>query len=72
MLPVFLKVWVLQKMLRCCKQWQWDLVNVIFTVVAIMTVDKWGRKPLLMVGSIGMAVGMFAIGVTFIYGNYRN
>lgn len=38
------------------------LVNVIFTVVAIVTVDKWGRKPLLMVGSIGMAVGMFAIG----------
>jgi SP family xylose:H+ symportor-like MFS transporter len=38
------------------------LVNVIFTVIAIMTVDKWGRKPLLMVGSIGMAIGMFAIG----------
>ncbi|MGQ8335900.1 D-xylose transporter XylE [Sunxiuqinia sp. A32] len=38
------------------------LVNVIFTVVAIATVDKWGRKPLLMVGSIGMAIGMFAIG----------
>ena len=38
------------------------LVNVIFTVVAILTVDKWGRKPLLMVGSIGMAIGMFAIG----------
>lgn len=37
------------------------LVNVIFTVVAILTVDRWGRKPLLMVGSIGMAVGMFAI-----------
>ncbi len=39
------------------------LVNVIFTVVAILTVDRWGRKPLLMVGSIGMAIGMFAIGL---------
>lgn len=38
------------------------LVNVLFTVLAISTVDKWGRKPLLMVGSIGMAIGMFAIG----------
>ncbi|MFV0521475.1 MAG: D-xylose transporter XylE [Mangrovibacterium sp.] len=38
------------------------LVNVIFTVVAILTVDKFGRKPLLMIGSIGMTVGMFAIG----------
>ena len=37
------------------------LVNVIFTVLAIVTVDKWGRKPLLMIGSIGMAVGMLAI-----------
>jgi SP family xylose:H+ symportor-like MFS transporter len=37
------------------------LVNVIFTVVAIFTVDKWGRKPLLIVGSAGMAVGMFVI-----------
>jgi MFS transporter, SP family, xylose:H+ symportor len=37
------------------------LINVVFTVVAILTVDKWGRKPLLIVGSIGMAIGMFAI-----------
>ncbi|WP_262493141.1 sugar porter family MFS transporter [Marinilabilia salmonicolor] len=37
------------------------LVNVVFTVVAIFTVDKWGRKPLLIVGSSGMAIGMFAI-----------
>jgi SP family xylose:H+ symportor-like MFS transporter len=39
------------------------LVNVIFTVVAILTVDKWGRKPLLITGSVGMAAGMVAIAV---------
>ncbi|MDA3883696.1 MAG: D-xylose transporter XylE [Bacteroidales bacterium] len=39
------------------------IVNVAFTVLAILTVDRWGRKPLLMVGSIGMAIGMFAIGI---------
>jgi SP family xylose:H+ symportor-like MFS transporter len=38
------------------------LVNAVFTVIAILTVDKWGRKPLLMLGSVGMAIGMFAIG----------
>lgn len=38
-------------------------VNVVFTVVAILTVDKWGRKPLLITGSIGMAFGMIAIGL---------
>lgn len=37
------------------------LVNVVFTLIAIFTVDKWGRKPLLMIGSAGMAIGMFAI-----------
>nr|AWI66798.1 MFS transporter SP family [Piromyces sp.] len=37
------------------------IVNVFFTFVAIFTVDKWGRRPLLMVGSIGMAIGMGAM-----------
>lgn len=37
------------------------LINVVFTVVAIMTVDKLGRKPLLIIGSLGMAFGMIAI-----------
>ncbi|OAS87634.1 MULTISPECIES: D-xylose transporter XylE [Metabacillus] len=36
-------------------------VNALFTIVAILTVDKWGRKPLLIVGSIGMALGMFGV-----------
>ena len=37
-------------------------VNIIFTLVAIFTVDKLGRKPLLICGSIFMMIGMFAIG----------
>ncbi|MCP1451236.1 D-xylose transporter XylE [Priestia megaterium] len=37
------------------------LVNVIFTVIAILTVDRLGRKPLLITGSIGMAIGMFGV-----------
>jgi SP family xylose:H+ symportor-like MFS transporter len=38
-------------------------VNVVFTVLAIVTVDRWGRKPLLITGSIGMAAGMIAIAI---------
>jgi SP family xylose:H+ symportor-like MFS transporter len=33
------------------------VVNIIFTLVAIFTVEKMGRKPLLIIGSLGMAVG---------------
>lgn len=45
------------------------LVNLTFTVVAIMTVDKFGRKPLMIIGSIGMAVSMIALGFAFYSGN---
>ena len=45
------------------------VVNLAFTVVAIMTVDKFGRKPLMIIGSIGMAVSMIALGFTFYSGH---
>ena len=41
------------------------VVNILFTLVAIFTVEKWGRKPLLIYGSIGMAVGAFGVALTF-------
>jgi SP family xylose:H+ symportor-like MFS transporter len=39
--------------------------NVIFTVVAIVTVDKLGRKPLLVAGALVMAAAMIALGCLF-------
>ena len=39
--------------------------NILFTLVAIFTVEKWGRKPLLITGSIGMALGAFGVAVSF-------
>lgn len=37
------------------------IVNIVFTVVAILTVDKFGRRPLLIIGSTGMMIGMAAL-----------
>ena len=43
-------------------------VNLAFTIVAILTVDKFGRKPLMIIGSLGMAVSMILLGLTFFMG----
>jgi SP family xylose:H+ symportor-like MFS transporter len=40
-------------------------VNLIFTVVAIVTVDKLGRKPLQIIGALVMAVAMITLGAAF-------
>jgi sugar porter (SP) family MFS transporter len=37
--------------------------GVLFTVVAIATVDRWGRKPLMLLGAAGMGAGLAAMGV---------
>ncbi len=39
-------------------------VNLVFTFVAMYTVDKYGRKPLLYIGSVGMIIGFLLLGVS--------
>ena len=41
------------------------VVNILFTLVAVFTVEKLGRKPLLICGSLGMALGAFGVALTF-------
>lgn len=41
------------------------IVNLSFTVLAILTVDKFGRKPLLVIGALVMAVSMLILGTAF-------
>ena len=41
------------------------IINISFTLVAVFTVEKLGRKPLLITGSLGMALGAFGVAITF-------
>ena len=40
------------------------IINITFTLVAVFTVEKLGRKPLLITGSLGMAVGAFGVALS--------
>lgn len=47
------------------------MVNLTFSVVSMFFVDKVGRKPLMVIGSIGMTIAMFLMALTFISGHAR-
>ncbi len=42
-------------------------INLAFTVLAILTVDRYGRKPLQIIGALGMAVSMISLGFVFYF-----
>lgn len=44
------------------------VVNFLFTIIAVRTVDKYGRKPLMIIGAAGMAVAMLSLGFVFFSG----
>ncbi len=47
------------------KQQVWlGTVNLLFTFVAIFTVDRWGRKPLFLAGTAGMILSLSILGLT--------
>lgn len=36
-------------------------VLVVFTIIGLPLIDRWGRRPLLLLGSVGMTVGLLVI-----------
>lgn len=42
-----------------------SIVNVVTTLIAIVLVDRWGRKPLLLVGSAAMALTLAVLAIDF-------
>ncbi len=45
-------------------------VNLLFTFIAMFTVDKLGRKPLLIIGGFGMLIGFLIMGFTLYLSDY--
>ncbi|MDC1492450.1 D-xylose transporter XylE [Flavobacteriaceae bacterium] len=41
------------------------VMNFAFTIIAIRKVDSYGRKPLMIIGAIGMSISMFSLGFAF-------
>jgi SP family xylose:H+ symportor-like MFS transporter len=44
-------------------------VNLLFTLVAIGTVDRLGRRPLMIMGSTGMGLSLFGLGLAAYFGH---
>jgi SP family arabinose:H+ symporter-like MFS transporter len=44
------------------------LIGLIFTIVAVFTIDRWGRRPLLIYGMAAVSLTLAAIGVAFYFG----
>jgi sugar porter (SP) family MFS transporter len=47
------------------------MVNVAFTIVAMLTIDKWGRKPLLIIGLCGVVISMTICAYGFKQATYQ-
>ena len=43
------------------------LVNVLFTILAIYLVDRWGRRKLYFVGLTGIVIALIALGLSFLF-----
>lgn len=41
------------------------VTNVVFTVLAVLLLDRVGRRSLLLIGTVGMVVGLVVLGVYF-------
>lgn len=47
------------------------IVNFVFTWVSILVVDKFGRRPLYIVGSLGLALTLLSLSILDFTGNFK-
>ena len=46
------------------------VTNVLFTLIALTAVDKWGRRPLFIVGLIGVSISFIVVSLGFLTAEY--
>ena len=47
------------------------LTNVVMTIVAMFLIDRLGRKPLLIIGSLGITISLGIVGFSFMKADYK-
>lgn len=47
------------------------LTNFLFTIVSFWTIDRYGRRPLYIAGSLGMAASLLALTISVIFGHFH-
>lgn len=47
------------------------VINIVFTLLAMLLIDRMGRKPLMLIGLIGAALGMFLTSYGFATATYE-
>jgi len=46
------------------------IVNVLFTIIALPLIDRWGRRPLLLYGLLGMFISLVILGTAFYFPSF--
>lgn len=49
-----------------------SVTNIVVTIVAILLVDKVGRRPMLLIGSVGMTITLGLMAVAFSFGTLQD
>jgi MFS transporter, SP family, arabinose:H+ symporter len=47
------------------------VTNFVFTLVSFWTIDRYGRRPLYIIGSLGMALMLAALTITVLIGQFK-
>jgi len=49
-----------------------SITNIVVTIIAILLVDRVGRRPMLLIGSVGMAVTLGMMALAFSFGTLQD